>query len=236
MRVSSLPHSQPMALEPLKDGIRSSRSGSISTATSTNVCAGPMRTSATPPRWRCSRCSEERGCPYVPRLLEEHPEELYFVSTNCGKLATQISKEKADSSSPSSKGNTACATSMPNRATSPTRTNSAASASSISNSPRSCRHRRIWSKPRNPNQSIARLPPCHTPRSLHWAALTHSGSRKPRNDDSLIAFASSPRGPRTLPDAGSHSLARHDLVFAVSDGMGGGNAGDLASSLLLGRK
>jgi len=38
----------------------------------------------------------ERGCPYVPKLLEEHPEELYFVSTNCGKLADQISKDKAD--------------------------------------------------------------------------------------------------------------------------------------------
>lgn len=34
---------------------------------------------------------------------------------------------------------------------------------------------------------------------------------------------------------GCHSLERHDLVFAVSDGMGGGNAGDLASSLLLKR-
>ncbi|MCF7676263.1 MAG: serine/threonine protein phosphatase [Akkermansiaceae bacterium] len=39
---------------------------------------------------------EQRGCPYVPRLLEEHPEELYFVSSNCGQLATQISKDKAD--------------------------------------------------------------------------------------------------------------------------------------------
>lgn len=39
---------------------------------------------------------EERGCPYVPQLLEEHPEENYFVSTNCGKPATQISKDKAD--------------------------------------------------------------------------------------------------------------------------------------------
>lgn len=38
-----------------------------------------------------------------------------------------------------------------------------------------------------------------------------------------------------MPQAGSHSLAEHDLVFAVSDGMGGGNAGDLASSLLLQR-
>lgn len=68
---------------------------------------------------------------------------------------------------------------------------------------------------------------------LHWAALTHSGSRKPRNDDSWLAFSSSPAGAAHLPDTGSHSLEEHDLVFAISDGMGGGNAGDLASSLLL---
>jgi PPM family protein phosphatase len=71
--------------------------------------------------------------------------------------------------------------------------------------------------------------------TLQWTALTHSGSRKPRNDDSLITFASSPAGADNLPYSGTHSLARHDLVFAVSDGMGGGNAGDLASSLLLKR-
>jgi protein phosphatase len=68
---------------------------------------------------------------------------------------------------------------------------------------------------------------------LHWAARSHSGSRKPRNDDSFIAFASGARGAETLPAAGNHSLANHDLVFAVSDGMGGGNAGDLASALIL---
>ncbi len=68
---------------------------------------------------------------------------------------------------------------------------------------------------------------------LHWASVTHSGSRKPRNDDSLIAFASDPSGAMMLDPAGRHSLENHDLVFAVSDGMGGGNAGDLASSLLL---
>ncbi|MGC4014833.1 MAG: serine/threonine protein phosphatase [Luteolibacter sp.] len=39
---------------------------------------------------------EERGCPYVPRLVEEHPEELYFVSTNCGRIADQIRKERSD--------------------------------------------------------------------------------------------------------------------------------------------
>lgn len=39
---------------------------------------------------------EERGCPYVPKVLEEHPEELYFVSSSCGKPADQISKERSD--------------------------------------------------------------------------------------------------------------------------------------------
>ncbi len=69
--------------------------------------------------------------------------------------------------------------------------------------------------------------------TLHWAALTHSGSRKPRNDDSLIVFASGPAGAEPLAETGSHPLASQDLVFAVSDGMGGGNAGDIASSLIL---
>ena len=39
---------------------------------------------------------EERGCDYVPRLLETHPEELYIVTTNCGSPAPQIRKERAD--------------------------------------------------------------------------------------------------------------------------------------------
>jgi len=81
------------------------------------------------------------------------------------------------------------------------------------------------------NPSESPIPPA----SLHWAAISHSGSRKPRNDDSLIAFASSPQGASDLPLDGSHSLEKHDLVFAVSDGMGGGNAGDLASAILLKR-
>ena len=68
---------------------------------------------------------------------------------------------------------------------------------------------------------------------LHWAARSHSGSRKPRNDDAFIAFASGVNGAETLLPAGVHSLASQDLVFAVSDGMGGGNAGDLASALIL---
>jgi hypothetical protein len=33
---------------------------------------------------RVLRHLEERGCPFVPRLLEAHPEQLKIVTTNCG--------------------------------------------------------------------------------------------------------------------------------------------------------
>jgi len=69
--------------------------------------------------------------------------------------------------------------------------------------------------------------------AIRWASRSDSGSRKPRNDDSLVAFASGASGAEILPAVGSRSLDSHDLVFAVSDGMGGGNAGDLASAVLL---
>jgi hypothetical protein len=84
-----------MSLPPLKDGIRSQvrvdfygnvhkrfRGTNAAERYATEVAV--LKTLA------------QRGCPYVPRLLEEKPEELYFVSTNCGKPAAQITREKAD--------------------------------------------------------------------------------------------------------------------------------------------
>ncbi len=62
-----------------------------------------------------------------------------------------------------------------------------------------------------------------------------SGSRKETNDDSWIVFSANAKGSEQLPDSGSEDLGEQDLVFAVSDGMGGGNAGDLASALILER-
>lgn len=99
--------------------------------------------------------------------------------------------------------------------------------------------KRIPQPPNYPISESSNLPFPHpvqeTPATLHWSSLSHSGSRKPRNDDSLAAFASGHDGAVILDPAGSFPLEKHDLVFAVSDGMGGGNAGDIASSTLLRR-
>lgn len=69
--------------------------------------------------------------------------------------------------------------------------------------------------------------------TIEWSARSQSGSRKPVNDDSWLAFSSDLKGANLLQPEGSHSLLAQDLIFAVSDGMGGGNAGDAASKLLL---
>lgn len=38
---------------------------------------------------------EERGCPFVPRLLETDPEQLKIVTTNCGSRVEHLDEEKA---------------------------------------------------------------------------------------------------------------------------------------------
>jgi Ser/Thr protein kinase RdoA (MazF antagonist) len=38
---------------------------------------------------------EERGCEYVPRLLEADEETLTIVTTNCGRIVDRISPRKA---------------------------------------------------------------------------------------------------------------------------------------------
>jgi len=37
---------------------------------------------------------EQKGCPFVPRVIEARPEELYLVTTNCGKIVEQLSEKK----------------------------------------------------------------------------------------------------------------------------------------------
>ena len=44
---------------------------------------------------RVLRHLESHGCPFVPRLLEVHPEELKIVTTNCGTRVEHLDEERA---------------------------------------------------------------------------------------------------------------------------------------------
>ncbi len=69
--------------------------------------------------------------------------------------------------------------------------------------------------------------------TFHWQASSTSGTKKPENDDSWVVFSAGMTGSENLPPEGAFNNADKDIIFAVSDGMGGGNAGYLASSLIL---
>ncbi|MFC5050367.1 PP2C family protein-serine/threonine phosphatase [Rubritalea spongiae] len=71
------------------------------------------------------------------------------------------------------------------------------------------------------------------PATFQWSAHSQSGSRKKENDDSFLVFSAGINGARELAPHFQQSIDKEDLIFAVSDGMGGGNAGYLASSLIL---
>ncbi len=40
------------------------------------------------------RYLEERGCPFVPRLLEADPEQLKIITTNCGSRVDHMGPER----------------------------------------------------------------------------------------------------------------------------------------------
>ncbi len=43
---------------------------------------------------RVLRYLEDRGCPFVPQLLEVEPESLQMVTTNCGGRVDQLNPER----------------------------------------------------------------------------------------------------------------------------------------------
>ncbi len=64
---------------------------------------------------------------------------------------------------------------------------------------------------------------------LAWSGMTHRGRVRPNNEDAFMAFMFDGRQTRYLGKSGASSDADADFVFAVGDGMGGGDLGEFAS-------
>jgi len=66
---------------------------------------------------------------------------------------------------------------------------------------------------------------------LRWSGLTDPGRFRANNEDAFLAVTFDAQELRYLGREGSGSLEKADFVFAVSDGMGGANAGEVASKI-----
>src|SRR5208282_3207942 len=78
-------------------------------------------------------------------------------------------------------------------------------------------------------------PPAMPPPDLRWSGLTHRGRVRANNEDAFLGLAVDGYGANHLGKTGESSLASVDLVFAVSDGMGGAHAGEFASRIVVDR-
>lgn len=66
---------------------------------------------------------------------------------------------------------------------------------------------------------------------LQWNGMTHPGRFRKNNEDAFLALSFDSREVRYLGKLGSSAMTVGDFVFAVSDGMGGANAGEFASRI-----
>ncbi len=66
---------------------------------------------------------------------------------------------------------------------------------------------------------------------LRWSGQTHRGRFRANNEDAFLALAFDANHLRHLGKTGDASLTDSDLVFAVSDGMGGAHSGEFASRI-----
>lgn len=68
-------------------------------------------------------------------------------------------------------------------------------------------------------------------KKIDWSGLTDVGRFRKNNEDAFLALALNGEGVRRLGKFGEAEILENDYIFAVSDGMGGANAGEFASSI-----
>jgi len=59
---------------------------------------------------RVLRHLEQRGCTFVPRLLEVDPVQLKIVTTNCGTRVDQLNEQRQEGAVRTSSSNMECGT------------------------------------------------------------------------------------------------------------------------------
>lgn len=171
---------------------------------------------------RVLKVLEARGCDFVPRLLDDDPDTLTIVTTNCGTLAENtISERKAAEMFESLEKEYGVIHDDP--------------------FPRNITYNdraghffvidfelaHIKADPQN------RCEEEEAHRTLTWAGMSRPGRRKPGNQDNLSVFSSHGGWAENAELLGEQSIDGNGLVFAVSDGMGGPAGGEVASSLVV---
>lgn len=162
---------------------------------------------------------ERRGCDFVPRVLDSNDDELQLVMSNCGQPVTTMTQEKMDKifGDLESYGVRHDDQAMRNITYDAMRV-------------RFCVIDFEFAKPVGAEAKVER-----GWSTVRWSGKVDPGRFRRQNDDTFRAFTIDEEGFRELPETGEASIEDGDLIFVVSDGMGGATSGDLASEMITGR-
>jgi len=169
------------------------------------------------------RYLERAGCGFVPRLLSADPERLLLVTTGCGSRVDHLDPER-------------CKELFAELETYGVRHDDP--------DVRNVTYRQQDGRFCLIDFEFATLLPgtegiqaSGDPRpgvtavSADWSCSTEKGPVRPNNEDSFIGLEIDAREVHHLGREGSSVTSGKDLIFAVSDGMGGAKAGDFASRI-----
>jgi PPM family protein phosphatase len=78
---------------------------------------------------------------------------------------------------------------------------------------------------------MTKKPPRKKSPALKWSGWTDKGKVRPNNEDSFLGLQFDAKEVFRLGKFGEASLEKMDFTFAVSDGMGGAQAGEFASKI-----
>jgi serine/threonine protein phosphatase PrpC len=166
---------------------------------------------------------EDRGAVNVPKLVSHDHETLTLVTTNCGSPAPLITQEKARALFRELEDNYGIKHDDPE--------------------PRNITYSQQMGRFCLIDFELSEILPM--PTSVRetktnvlrttWAASSVKGAKHLANDDAFLALTVNPISTDPRPDSGEILLDPSHLVLAVSDGMGGRDAGEFASRLLMSR-
>lgn len=166
---------------------------------------------------------EDRGAPNVPRLIGHDSETLTIVTTNCGAPAPLVTEKKATALFQELEELYGIKHDDPE--------------------PRNVTYSQQLGRFCLIDFELSEILPM--PEQIRatktnvlrasWAASSLKGKLHKANDDAFLALTVNPASTDPLPKSGEILLDPSHLVLAVSDGMGGRDAGEFASRLLMSR-
>jgi serine/threonine protein phosphatase PrpC len=170
------------------------------------------------------RFLEHAGCDFVPRIIDANPEKLILVTTNCGSRVDQLDPAR-------------CKELFAELETYGVRHDDAElrNVTYRQQDGRFClidfEFATILERVKGKSAKAARKPQPLPTLHLGWSGSSETGPSRPNNEDAFLGLSIDSHEVHHLGRNGTAKTGPIDLLFAVSDGMGGENSGEFASKI-----